>query len=776
MKTFSAFLSVLLIFCTFGFAFGQLTQQVTNGQKTSPVSFPASGCSYTWVNNTPGIGLSNSGTGDIPAFTAVNNGSTPIVATILAIPSSKGGYAYMVDNFAGNVSVIDLATNAIVAIIPVGFGPIGATVSPDGSKVYISNGGDQTISVVSTATNSVIAKITGLGVEAWGMSISPDGSRLYVANNFSDFVSVIDTNTNAVIGSIQVGYSPFDTCVSPDGTILYVSDEVLNEVTVINASTFAVIKTIPVGRYPYGLTISADGTRLYVANDDDNTVSVIDTKANAVVATVAVGPSPSGLSITPDGKLLYVANLNSNMQALVNSVTVVSTATNKVVANVDIAAGAWNLNVSPDGTAVYVAMASINELSIISTANNTVIATVPAGGHPISIGNFISGCRQVTLTITILPSPPPLVVVTGSLPGLKTIYGTPSAAGQFSISGTNMKSGILVTPPKGFEVSTDNKTFGPTVTIGAAGTILPVSVYIRLASTTSVGNYSGNVVLSSTGGADVNIATAASTVSAAPLTVIANNVNKTYGQTLVNQAASTGFTATGLQNKETIGSIAITYGNGASATASPGTYLGTVIPAAATGGTFSPSNYTITFSPGDITVGSADLIITADSKTRLYNTDNPTLTITYAGFVNNQGPADLTTLPVISTTATLTSPIGDYPITVGGSTSADYSISYVQGVLAIVKVLPATMSIPNTFTPNGDGINDVWDIAALQNYPACDVSIFTRYGILVYHSVGYAKPWDGTYNGGKLPTGTYYYLILPQTGMKALAGPITIVR
>jgi len=96
-----------------------------------------------------------------------------------------------------------------------------------------------------------------------------------------------------------------------------------------------------------------------------------------------------------------------------------------------------------------------------------------------------------------------------------------------------------------------------------------------------------------------------------------------------------------------------------------------------------------------------------------------------------------------------------------------------------ISLSPASaciISIPNTFTPNGDGFNDLWNITALQGYPTCTVNIYNRYGTLVYNSVGYPKAWDGNYNGSALPVGTYYYIIDLKNGKKKLAGPITILR
>ncbi|MCB0778080.1 MAG: gliding motility-associated C-terminal domain-containing protein [Flavobacteriales bacterium] len=86
---------------------------------------------------------------------------------------------------------------------------------------------------------------------------------------------------------------------------------------------------------------------------------------------------------------------------------------------------------------------------------------------------------------------------------------------------------------------------------------------------------------------------------------------------------------------------------------------------------------------------------------------------------------------------------------------------------------------PNTFTPNGDGINDLWRIPGIEDYPAAEVSVFDRWGQRVYRATGYGEPWDGTNNGVRLPTATYYYHIrLNQVegNSPPYTGSITIVR
>ncbi|AYL96154.1 PKD-like domain-containing protein [Mucilaginibacter celer] len=93
----------------------------------------------------------------------------------------------------------------------------------------------------------------------------------------------------------------------------------------------------------------------------------------------------------------------------------------------------------------------------------------------------------------------------------------------------------------------------------------------------------------------------------------------------------------------------------------------------------------------------------------------------------------------------------------------------------MIKVSP-DITIPNTFTPNGDGINDFWEIKGLIAYESTTVDVFNRYGEKLFHSVGYSSPWDGLFNGKQLPAGTYFYIIDMKTGKPPLSGPVTILR
>ena len=99
----------------------------------------------------------------------------------------------------------------------------------------------------------------------------------------------------------------------------------------------------------------------------------------------------------------------------------------------------------------------------------------------------------------------------------------------------------------------------------------------------------------------------------------------------------------------------------------------------------------------------------------------------------------------------------------------------IDSVSVRIIVLPPP-DIPNGFTPNGDGVNDTWDILGLEEYPDLKVQVVNRWGNLVFVSDGYTTPWDGRMNGSPLPAATYYYIISSPIFQRPLRGSVTIIR
>jgi gliding motility-associated-like protein len=676
-------MTVLFIFLLSTKLKAQNNQTITTGGNTTAITFPGTGCVYNWVNNNPAIGLVASGTGNIASFTAVNNGTTPVTATITATPVNNG-YAYIANSGSDNVSVINTLTHTVVATIPIANQPWATAISPDGKHAYVvSTNNDRgrsatgTLSVIDAITNTITATID-LGRNALAVVVNPEGTKAYVTNRTSSTISVIDLLTNSLISDIQIP-SPLGLAISPDGKKLYATADGSAEGTlyVLNTSNNQQIATVPIGLNAAGIVASPDGNTVYVANDYLNTVSAINTTTYTTTATIPVGTTPYGIAISPDGSRVYVANSGAHSISIINTATNIST-------EFPIPGRPFGISVSPNGIEVYATCLDPDNTVVINTVTNAT-STIGVGISPVSIGKFVSagiGCSSLSITFTITVNPPPVIIETGAPAAITAVYGKASAPEIINVAGNNITGGVLVTAPAGFEVSTDNITFSSTITVGSIGNIESIPVYIRSKSTSPVGNYSGNVVLSSTGATSISI-------------------------------------------------------------------------------------------PVSGVIAPTQLTITADDKSKFIGDLNPVFTVKYSGFVNGEGLAQLTQQPVTSTTAVAASPLGKYPITVSGAIADNYTINYVAGVLDVIS---GAINAPNAFTPNGDGVNDTWDIKFLDLYANCTVEVLNRYGSNVYYSVGYPIAWNGKRNAIDIPSGTYYYIIKLNNGTKPITGYVAVIR
>jgi gliding motility-associated-like protein len=106
----------------------------------------------------------------------------------------------------------------------------------------------------------------------------------------------------------------------------------------------------------------------------------------------------------------------------------------------------------------------------------------------------------------------------------------------------------------------------------------------------------------------------------------------------------------------------------------------------------------------------------------------------------------------------------------------DASGCFSADTVVVTEIYCSPIRPPTAFTPNGDGINDIWNIEGLQYFLGCTVMVYNRSGQLVFQSVGYSRPWDGKYGGRNLPVGTYYYVINLKNSSPSIAGSVTIIR
>jgi YVTN family beta-propeller protein len=103
-----------------------------------------------------------------------------LVLAAFGISQAAAPFAYVANIDANTVSVIDTAANRVVATIAVGMSPNAVAVTPDGTHVYVANLGTNNVSVIDTATNKVVATVA-VGAGPQGVAVTPDGTRRMLA-------------------------------------------------------------------------------------------------------------------------------------------------------------------------------------------------------------------------------------------------------------------------------------------------------------------------------------------------------------------------------------------------------------------------------------------------------------------------------------------------------------------------------------------------------------------------------------------------------------------
>jgi YVTN family beta-propeller protein len=249
-----------------------------------------------------------------------------------------------------------------------------------GVRPAANNRGTHVLTVIDVPRRAKVASIE-LGVSCLCVgereAVSPDGALIYVSNYWSNTVSVVDTATNSVVRTFAVLPFPGALAVSPDGTRLYVNTVVYPNpgylVQVLDTSSGATIAAIRlnVPQSGSGMAISPDGTRLYVTNQalNGSNVKVIDTAINAVIATVETPTVPRAIDLTPDGQFAFVAVQEAGQ------VRAISTASLAVVASVPAGTRPLDVRVLPNGGRVY--SVSENQITAIAAASGAVLGTIP---------------------------------------------------------------------------------------------------------------------------------------------------------------------------------------------------------------------------------------------------------------------------------------------------------------------------------------------------------------------------------------------------------------
>jgi YVTN family beta-propeller protein len=286
----------------------------------------------------------------------------------------------------------------VQAFAETGSMPKGVTLSPDGTRLYVTNFGQRNgknISVYDAETLAHVSDIDVPGIVVESV-FSADGSLLYASNFDRDSVQVIDTRTRRVKREIHAGLHPKILALSKDGKTLFAANWNGDSVSEIDLARGVTVRTLPAGRHPRGMALTAAGAllgapRLYVANFDGATIDVFHGPDFSQSYTLAVCRIPRHLVLAPDGRMLYLSCYHdSQLWAL--DLTGTSERARHVV---PIGRFPKSIDVSRDGRYVYSAdYGPSNSVSIVDTTDwSETTYTVPGMVRGSGIAVLPSGRR-----------------------------------------------------------------------------------------------------------------------------------------------------------------------------------------------------------------------------------------------------------------------------------------------------------------------------------------------------------------------------------------------
>jgi phospholipase C len=309
--------------------------------------------------------------------------------------STGSTLAYVPGIVGGNVAIFDTSAMTLVSAITSGTtNPFGVAATPDGSQVWVTESGTNTVSVIPTggsAPNKIASTIV-VGIYPHGIAITPDGKTAYVANTGpntgpggSETVSVVDVASQKVTATVNVGEAPMTVTISPSGSLVFVT--CADGVYVIKAAGGHVDRLDERLRNPHGVAIAPDGKHAYITDTDHDAVLVVSTSRLHTEDRVRVGRTPWHVAFGPGGSSAYVTNANDN------TVSVIDTSRRRVTRTIGLGAGTTTdakttfaqLNQIPTAVAlspddhIWVACNASSSLVVIDPATNAVVKSIDIG-------------------------------------------------------------------------------------------------------------------------------------------------------------------------------------------------------------------------------------------------------------------------------------------------------------------------------------------------------------------------------------------------------------
>lgn len=320
--------------------------------------------------------------------------SSAVAQTSVANPADAP-LVYVANSSGASLSLVDSATFAVVAVVPVGANPQDIAFAPDGAHAYVANMGSDTISVVDTSTRAVVATVAVADAPR-SLVATPDGEHLYVGCR-NGLVDVVALDSLAVVATVVLGSPYADSvnglCVSPDGTRVHA---LWGNLFSIDTATNTVVSSVYVGNTPTDMALSPDGERAYVPCAFGygpfvfaGSLATVALRGGTVENVLNLWSIPSTISVSPDGTQAHVAYestwANTGYAAgflpspWVERVDLVN---HTLIGGFSAGSSAGQSTYDTFGTAVFVAVPKSNHVRVVDPLTKALIATIPVGAAP----------------------------------------------------------------------------------------------------------------------------------------------------------------------------------------------------------------------------------------------------------------------------------------------------------------------------------------------------------------------------------------------------------
>jgi YVTN family beta-propeller protein len=346
-----------------------------------------------------------------------------VAGAILTRGESVNYLVFVSNERSGDVSVIDGATDAVVATFKVGKRPRGIHATPDGKRVFVTLSGSPRMApgvdenrapadksadglgVIDVAARKLIDR-WHVGSDPEQFAISKDGKFAFIANEDDATASIVDLSSGQSRGKIKVSEEPEGVGVNPSNGEVYVTCEEKGEVFAIDPDQQRVIAKIDTGGRPRSVAFLADGSRAYVACENGGYVSVIDAKSHKLLSKIQLptGSLPMGTAISKDGKELYVSTGRGNAVAVIETQkgnaqgsprlsargegeglprrSVTKAGEESIVAMIPVGNRVWGIALDPSGSKLYTANGASNDISVVDLKSRKELRRIKVGDGP----------------------------------------------------------------------------------------------------------------------------------------------------------------------------------------------------------------------------------------------------------------------------------------------------------------------------------------------------------------------------------------------------------